>query len=352
MAVTRIGRRGLLLSLVAAAGMFGGPAWSDGPASPASGTTVPGSLRPRAAAGFVLSEYATGFVRPVALLALPNGDLLVEEGGGAGVSGRALILRDSDRDGSAEQRALLLADLVGPAAWLLRRDRLYRAHAAGVDRCVFLVGQLRPATACRAIAGLDPPAHGGAVALAMYPDEARLLLLRGDTVVSLLPDGTALESAPAARGGRPLALALEPRAARPWVATASPASAGAAANDVVVRLEALEPDDADSTPFTLPGTPVALLFYRRRALPAELHGAALLALAPARGDDPHPARVVAVPFAAGRPAGNARDLLVGRGVAGAGDAAFEPTALAVLNDGAVVVADAASGTLWRLDYVP
>ena len=121
---------------------------------------------------------------------------------------------------------------------------------------------------------------------------------------------------------------------------------------MVVRLEALEPDDADSTPFTLPGTPVALLFYRRRALPAELHGAALLALAPARGDDPHPARVVAVPFAAGRPAGNARDLLVGRGVAGAGDAAFEPTALAVLNDGAVVVADAASGTLWRLDYVP
>lgn len=352
MTVTRIGRRGLLLPLVAAAGMFGGAASSDGPASPAAGAAAAGSLRPRAAAGFVLSEYATGLVGPVALLALPNGDLLVEESGGAGAAGRALILRDGDRDGSAEQRATLLADLAGPASWLLRRDRLYRAHAAGVDRCVFLVGQLRPATACRTIAGFDPPAHGGAVALAMYPGEAQLLLLRGDTVVTLLPDGTAVESSPAVRAGRPLTLALEPRSARPWVATASPAPAGAAGNDAVVKLEVMGAGEADSAAITLPGTPVALLFYRRRALPAELQGAALLALAPARGADPRPGRVIAVPFAAGRPVGAPRDLLVGRSVAAAGDAAFEPTAIAVLNDGAVVVADAASGTLWRLDYVP
>lgn len=352
MAVTRIGRWSLLLPLVAAAGLLSGPSSADGPASPASGTAAAGSLRPRAAAGFVLSEYATGLVRPLALLALPNGDLLVEESGGAGGSGRALILRDGDRDGTAEQRAPLRAALVGPASWLLRRDRLYRAHAAGVDRCVFLVGQLRPATACRAIAGFDPPAHGGAVALAMYPDEARLLLLRGGTVVTLLPDGTVAGSSPPAGGGRSLVLALEPRSARPWVATASPAPAGAAGNDAVVKLEVLGAGEADSAPVTLPGAPVALLFYRRRALPAELHGAALLALAPARGDDPRPARVIAVPFAAGRPAGAPRDLLVGRSVAGAGDAAFEPTAIAVLNEGAVVVADAASGTVWRLDYIP
>lgn len=352
MAATRIGRRGLLLPLVAAAGMFGGPAVSDGPASITAGTAAPGPLRPRAAPGFVLSEYATGLDRPVALLALPNGDLLVEERGGAEGPGRALILRDGDRDGSAEQRAVLLADVVGPASWLLRRDRLYRAHAAGIDRCAFLVGQLRPVTACKSIAAFEPPARAGAVVLVMYPDESRLLLLHGDAVASLLPDGTTGESLQASAGARPLALAVEPRSARPWVATADSPVAGATGSDAVVKIEVLGAPDSstDSVSIASSGAPAALHFYRRRALPAELYGAALLALAPASGEHPGPGRVVAVPFAAGHPGGAPRDLLVGRGVDS--ESAFEPTAIAVLSDGAVVVADAAKGTLWRLDYIP
>ena len=127
MICTGMRRRGPLVALLALASM---PCLAAQDTGNAAAGPVPSSSRPRAAAGFVLSEYAVALVQPAALLALPNGDLIVEEGATADHPGRALVLRDADRDGLAERRIPLCNDLRAPAAWLLRRDR---SHASG--RC-------------------------------------------------------------------------------------------------------------------------------------------------------------------------------------------------------------------------
>ncbi len=343
MIATRMRWRGLALSLLALATMSSVAA--QGPGGAADGPTPP-APRPRAAPGFVLSEFAVGLERPVALLALPNGDLIVEEGPTVDRPGRAFILRDADRDGVAERRVPLRADLTAPAAWLLRRDRLYRADAAGLERCAFLVGQQAPVSACRVVADFGGPATDAPVALAMYPDESRLVVLNAKGVHSLLPDGGDLRPLGAETTRRAAALAVEPRLARPWVASGpEPADAGMA-----VTLQSLPAGGGPGAAVSIPaaGMPTALVFYRRRALPPELHGAALLALSAGSGEAALPAHVVAIPFTAGRPSGPSRELLLGRGAPGR----FQPTAIAVLSNGAVVVADAASGTVWRLDFVP
>ena len=343
MICTGMRRRGPLVALLALASM---PCLAAQDTGNAAAGPVPSSSRPRAAAGFVLSEYAVALVQPAALLALPNGDLIVEEGATADHPGRALVLRDADRDGLAERRIPLCNDLRAPAAWLLRRDRLYRADASGLERCAFLVGQQAPLSACRAVFTFEDSPADAPVALAMYPDETRLLVLNGKGVHSLLPDGGDVRPVAAEAPSRVAAMAVEPRLARPWVVGLDSAPGDA---DLVVTLRSLPPAGVVSDAVSIPaaGNPTALVFYRRRALPPDLHGAALVALSPGNGEAVQPARIVAIPFAAGRPAGPPRDLLTGRGAAG-----FRPTAIAVLSNGAVVVADAASGTLWRLDSVP
>lgn len=336
-------RRGLVLSLLTLASMSPVAAQEAGGAADGP---VPQAPRPRAAPGFVLSEFAVGLERPVALFALPNGDLIVEESATEEHPGRAFTLRDADRDGVAERRVPLRVDLAAPAAWLLRRDRLYRAHAAGLERCAFLVGQLAPLSTCRVLAEPGNVATDAPVALAMYPDESRLVVLNGNGVHSLLPDGSDTRPLGTDTARRATTLAVEPRLARVWVAF-GPESADASSTVTLRPLPAGSvPGDTVSIPAA--AAPTALVFYRRRALPPELHGAALLAVSAGSGAAVTPARVVAIPFAAGRPSGPPRDLLVGRGTPGR----FQPTAIAVLSNGVVVVADAASGTLWRLDFVP
>jgi glucose/arabinose dehydrogenase len=300
--------------------------------------------RPRAAPWLTLGTFVTGLERPGALLGLPNGDLLITERESGG-RGRILIVRDADRDGRAEQRVVLIRELDRPDGLLLRRDRLYVAHAGGIDACPFLVGQLRTIPTCRSLDLTGPAAAGAAHGLAMSPDELRLFSVVGGRVVSFAPSGAdgRYVDPPEVLGAT--GLAVEPRRARAWrVAQGVAAAADAPAQDFLLT-PADAPPPAGATPAE---GQVTLQFYRRRALPAGLHGAALLAL-PTRAGAPvgDSGRVVAVPFVDGSPSGPARVLL-----SAADGAALEPGGLAVLADGSIVVADAAAGAVWRLAYMP
>ena len=65
---------------------------------------------PKAPEGFEVAEYATGFTEPRAIVRAPNGDLFLSES----KAGRVTILRDADGDGKPEVREVFATGLARP----------------------------------------------------------------------------------------------------------------------------------------------------------------------------------------------------------------------------------------------
>jgi glucose/arabinose dehydrogenase len=96
--------------------------------------------------------------------------------------------------------------------------------------------------------------------------------------------------------------------------------------------------------------PLGLVFYRRDALPSAYHGGAFVA---ERGSWNRTQfagfRVAFVPFANGKPSGAPRDFLTGfLKDPETGEAYGRPAGVAQTPDGALLVADDAGNTIWRV----
>ena len=124
-----------------------------------------GGTTPVAAAGLKVQAFATGLDHPRWLLPLPNGDVLVAETnappkpgetgfkhwienrimGQAGAGGkspdRITLLRDTNGDGVADQRSVLIAGLHSPFGMALVGDQLYIADTDALVRVPFTPGQ-------------------------------------------------------------------------------------------------------------------------------------------------------------------------------------------------------------------
>lgn len=96
-----------------------------------------------------------------------------------------------------------------------------------------------------------------------------------------------------------------------------------------------------------------LVFYQGEAFPAHFRDGAFVVL---RGSwnrsDPTGYKVVWVPFKDGRPEGSYQNFMTGFWVSGTRRAEVwgRPAAIALLPDGALIVADDTGGTLWRIAY--
>ncbi len=124
--------------------------------------------QPLAAEGMQVQAFATHLDHPRWLVVLPNGDVLVAETnappkpeGGSGLRGwfmslmmkragagtpsanRITLLRDTDGDGRADQRSVLLQDLSSPFGMALVGDQLYVANADAVLRFPYTRGETR-----------------------------------------------------------------------------------------------------------------------------------------------------------------------------------------------------------------
>ena len=120
--------------------------------APAKGWPI--GATPRAAAGTQVAAFATGLDHPRWLLVLPNGDVLVAEtnappkphgaqsikdwvaglvmqraGAGVPSANRITLLRDTDGDGRADVRSVLLSGLNSPFGMALIGERLFVANA-------------------------------------------------------------------------------------------------------------------------------------------------------------------------------------------------------------------------------
>ena len=138
----------------------------------APATGWPAGATPRPANGLRVAAFATGLEHPRWLLALPNGDVLVAEtnappkpedgqgikgwimglvmkraGAGVPSADRITLLRDTDGDGVADLRSVLLKDLHSPFGMALVGNDLYVADSDAVMRFPFTVGDTRIAAA-------------------------------------------------------------------------------------------------------------------------------------------------------------------------------------------------------------
>ena len=128
----------------------------------------PSGTQPTAAAGVRVSAFASGLDHPRWLLVLPNGDVLVAEsnappkpdsakgikdwiaglvmkraGAATPSANRITLLRDTDADGIADVRSVLLEGLNSPFGMALVGNNLYVANADAVVRFPYVAGNLR-----------------------------------------------------------------------------------------------------------------------------------------------------------------------------------------------------------------
>jgi glucose/arabinose dehydrogenase len=137
--------------------------------------------KPVAAAGLTVNRFADGLSHPRSMLSLPNGDILVAEtaspertvGGvtgfvmgilmgqaGADVSSpnRIVLLRDSDGDGKAEARHVLLEGLNSPYGMALVDSTLYVANTDALMAFPYKEGDTKIEAAGRKILNLPKQA--------------------------------------------------------------------------------------------------------------------------------------------------------------------------------------------------
>ena len=125
----------------------------------------PKGAAPKAAGGLRVAAFASGLDHPRWLLTLPNGDVLVAEtnappkpddgngirgwvmglvmkraGAGVPSANRITLLRDTDGDGVADVRAVLLEGLNSPFGMALVGDDLFVANSDAVVRFPYKVG--------------------------------------------------------------------------------------------------------------------------------------------------------------------------------------------------------------------
>ncbi|HWJ60038.1 MAG TPA: sorbosone dehydrogenase family protein, partial [Sphingomicrobium sp.] len=96
--------------------------------------------------------------------------------------------------------------------------------------------------------------------------------------------------------------------------------------------------------------PLGLAFYTGSMFPAAFRGGAFIGEHGSwNSDGLHGYHVVFIPFRGGKPAGNPRNFMGGF-VGQDGKARGRPVAVRVDRDGALLVADDAGGSVWRVSY--
>jgi glucose/arabinose dehydrogenase len=376
---------------------------------------------PQAAAALQVVAFAAGLEHPRWLHVLPNGDVLVAEtnapsrpddarglkgwvmglvmkraGAGVASANRIMLLRDTDADGVADLRSVLLEGLSSPFGMALVGDTLYVANSDAVLRFPYASGDLRIAAPGVRVVALPAGSinHHWTKNLIASADGSKLYVTVGSNS-NVAERGIEAEAGRAAiwevdvRNGthrvfasglrNPNGMAWEPRSGVLWTVVNERDELG---SDLVPDYLTSVLDgafygwpysyygshvDARVTPPRpdLVATAVAPDYaLGAHVAPLGLASAAGNRLASAYADGmfigehgswnrrPHSGyKVVFVPFAGGRPAGLPVDVLSGF-LSDDGRAYGRPVGVALDKTGALLVADDVGNTVWRVSARP
>ncbi len=378
----------------------------------------PAGALPQAAPGLRVAAFASGLDHPRWLLVLPNGDVLVAEtnapprpdnapgikgwimglvmkraGAGTPSANRITLLRDSDGDGVADQRSVLLEGLNSPFGMALVGDSLFVANTDAVLRFPYRRGDTRITAPGVPVAALPAGAinHHWTKNLIASADGRTLYVTVGSNS-NVAERGLDAEAGRAAiwavdvasgahrvfaSGLRnPNGLAWERRGEVLWTVVNERDELG---SDLVPDyLSAVREGDFFGWPWSWYGQHVDDRVQPQqpaRVAAARLPDYALgphtasLGLAAADGNtlppvyaqgmfigqhgswnrDPHSGyEVIFVPFAAGRPTGAAPLPVLGGFLSRDGQAQGRPVGVALDRQGALLVADDVGNAIWRV----
>lgn len=343
-------------------------------------------------AGFRWNAFATSVTNARWLATAPNGDVFVAMSG----AGRIGLLRDADGDGTAETKSVFADGFRKPHGLAVRPGYLYLADVERVWRIPYEPGD----TVARSPA--EPVTPEGALGegsghwtrnIAFAPDGRRFHVAIGSrgnvgeepapraTVQSFAVDGSDRQSF--ATGLRnPVGIAFYPGTDDLYVVVNERDGLGdGLVPDYLTRvqpggfygwpysyiganpqpgLEGRRPDLVERAVvpdvlFQSHSAPMGLVFYQGSQFPDDYRGDAFVAL---RGSwnaaEPTGYKIVRVFFENGRPTGAYENFATGFWFSGSDRATVwgRPVGLAVAADGALLVADDTSSTVWRISYRP
>ena len=353
---------------------------------------------PKAPKGFEVTEYATGLTEPRVIARAPNGDLFVSESR----AGRVRILRDTDGDGKPETKEIFAEKLMRPFGIAFGPPGadpkwVYVANTDSVVRFPYKNGDLKatgdPETIIKDIPSGNESVVGGGHwtrDLEFSPDGKTLYVSVGSrsnndddkredrraNILAFDPDGKN-ERIFASGIRNPVGLATEPKTGKLWASVNERDGLGDhLVPDYITHIEeggfygwpwyyiGANPDpkykgkhpelkDKAIVPDILLQSHSASLdmtFYDGKAFPEGYRGDAF---ASEHGSWNRARRtgykVIRLPMKDGKATGAYEDFLVGF-VTEAGDVWGRPVSVAVAKDGALMVTDDSSGTVWRVAY--
>ena len=353
---------------------------------------------PKAPKGFEVTEYATGLTEPRVIARAPNGDLFVSESR----AGRVRILRDTDGDGKPETKEIFAEKLSRPFGIAFGPPGadpkwVYVANTDSVVRFPYKNGDLKatgdPETIIKNIPSGNEAVGGGGHwtrDLEFSPDGKTLYVSVGSrsnndddkredrraNILAFDPDGKN-ERIFASGIRNPVGLATEPKTGKLWASVNERDGLGDhLVPDYITHVEeggfygwpwyyigsnpdprykGKNPELKEKTivPDILLQSHSASLdmtFYDGKAFPEEYRGDAF---ASEHGSWNRARRtgykVIRLPMKDGKATGAYEDFLVGFVTEG-GDVWGRPVGVAVAKDGALMVTDDGSGTVWRVAY--
>jgi glucose/arabinose dehydrogenase len=379
----------------------------------------PAGAIPQAASGTRVVAFATGLDHPRWLHVLPNGDVLVAEStapakprswnpkdwiagvvmkkAGAGVSSanRITLLRDTNGDGVADVRSVLLEGLNSPFGMALVDKTLYVANADAVVRFPYTTGDLRITASGTQLSPLPggPRNHHWTKNIIASPDGKHLYATVGSNS-NIAENGLDAEDGRAAvweidtatgqhrlfaTGLRnPVGLAWEPHSGALWTVVNERDELG---SDLVPDyMTALRDGGFYGWPYSYFGTHVdtrvqpqrpdlvakalvpdyalgphtaslGLAFSKGSRLPRAYANGMFIGQHGSWNRKPHSGyKVIFVPFEGGKPSGAPLDVLTGF-LSAEGTAYGRPVGVALDKQGALLVADDVGNVVWRVSSV-
>ena len=352
----------------------------------------PNGKKPLAPAGFEVDLFASGLDNPRSILVLPNGDVLVMESLRRRSGSRVVLFRDSAKKGTPDRHEVFVGGLNMAYGMALIGDRFYVGNTDSVVVFPYHAGDSHIAK--RGVKILDLPAGGHYTRNLIADPAGRKLYIavgslsnagedgrdakdpRRAAILQVNPDGS--DWRVFASGMRnPVGMDWEPSTKTLW----------AVVNERDLLGDELVPDYLTSVregafygwPYSYFGqnvdprpkktrpdlvakaikpdyalgshmAPLGLAFYTRESFPQHYHAGAFIGMHGSwNRSKPVGYKVAFVPFKNGKPSGMVEDFLTGFVSNHAANEVYgRPVGVAVWTDGSLLVADDASGRIWRV----